>query len=90
MTPGDEQLRIKETERGARAQAFIEDPIWDEAYTRLMDRELETMLNSPSDDQTLEAKRRVRALHAIKEELSELIVTGELAEMQLRGARDGQ
>lgn len=84
----DEHQRIKEVDRGVQARVILESPLWDEAYQAVINSDMEKMLSSgTSDEETLECKRRISALQAIKQRLATVMATGEMAEMQLKEAR---
>lgn len=88
MRPDDEHARIRETERAAQARVLTESPLWDEAYTTLVNHEMEAMLaKGTPDDQTLECKRRILALYDVKRYFATVMQTGELAQRQLDEAK---
>jgi len=81
----DEHARRREVERAIQARAILESPLWDEVYTSLANEELERLLSAgASDEQTLESKRKIRAINMVKQRFASLIETGAMAEMQLQ------
>ena len=49
------------------AQEILDNPLWDEIYTKLLNRHFETMIDpSKTAEETLEAKRQYNALRQIK------------------------
>ncbi len=90
MTPDDEALRLKESERGRQAVAILTSPIWDEAYTALVNAEMSRLMaKGLPDDEVLAAKRRVLAINDVKHALAEIMKTGQMAEMQLKEHNNG-
>ena len=90
MQPDDEHARLKEKERGHLARQIFDNPLWGEAYVSLIDTSLETMLaRETTDDETLELKRRILAMHDVKRRFERVMQTGDLANQQLEAARDG-
>lgn len=91
MKPDDEQARIKERERGLLARQIFDNPLWGEAYDALADDILSRMVSTATDDEeTLECKRRLLALHAVKTSLHTIMQTGMLAAKQLDEAQHGK
>ena len=87
MTPDDARLRRKEVELGMEATRIMESPLWISAYEKLARELNESMLSTASDDEeTLECKRELLALHKVKKHLETAIVTGQMASNQLENA----
>ena len=88
MQPEDHRLRLKERERGVLSQQIFANPLWDEAYTTLVNQQMERMLAaSVSPDETLECKRQILALYSVKRALETVMQTGKLAEQQIEEAK---
>lgn len=90
MQPDDERARRKELERGTLARQIFDNPLWDEAYTSIVNGLMGRMVAEQTvDEDTLECKRQILALHAVKRHFSTIMETGRLAEIQLQEMRDG-
>jgi hypothetical protein len=93
MQEDDRRARIKERERAELARQIFDNPLWDEAYTALINRQLARMLNSAAEDaESLECRRRAIALKDVKGYLETVMRTGEMARVQLEQeeeAKDG-
>ena len=89
MKPEDERLRLGERERGVEAQKIMDSIVWHEAY-ELMAKDLNARMLSANcaDDETLQCKRDLLALHRVRKHIEKVLVTGELANTQLKDARD--
>ena len=88
MNPEDERKRIRERERGSEAKRIFDSTVWQESYESLAEAYVSAMLSeNTSDEDTLELKRRILALSKIKSELSTVMETGHLAEIQLERAK---
>ena len=88
MQPDDHRLRLKERERGTLAQQIFSNPLWDEAYTSLINHQMETMLSARTDaEAVLECRRQILALHSVKRALETVMQTGRLAEQQIEEAK---
>ena len=91
MTPDDARLRRKEVELGSEATRIIESQLWQTAYEKLARELNESMLSSTSDDdETLEYKRQLLALHRVKRHMEQAILTGQMASQQLEEASSGK
>ena len=92
MREDDRQARVKERERATLARQIFDNPLWDEAYTSLVNRQLERMLAKAADgEETLECKRSVLALRDLKGYLETIMQTGKLAQAQLeKDQEDGR
>ena len=91
MTPEDERLRLVERERGAEAQKIIDSSVWHESYELLANDLNARMLSAAcSDEDTLQCKKDLLALHRVKKHIENVLVTGELANKQLEDDRDGR
>lgn len=89
MNPEDERLRLVERERGAEAQKIIDSTVWHESYELLANDLNARMLSvSCSDEETLQCKKDLLALHKVKKNIENVLVTGELANKQLEDNRD--
>lgn len=83
MKPEDEQARIKERERAAEAQRIMDSQLWQEAYEKLARELNNAMLNSASDEETLEAKKQLLLLHKVRKHFENVLTTGRMAVEQL-------
>lgn len=90
MNPEDERLRLSERERGVEAQKIMDSVVWHEAYEMLANDLNARMLSvGCDDDETLQCKKDLLALHKVKKHIETVLVTGELANTQLEDARNG-
>ena len=90
MQPDDEHRRIKERERGQQARQIFDSPLWAEAYEALANEQMALILAATTpDDEVLECRRQILALHQVKRRLESVMQTGQMAAMQLEEAHSG-
>jgi hypothetical protein len=83
----DRARRIKERERGELARQIFDNPLWDEAYTALVNERLERLLApGTSDDEVLELRREILTANNLKQQLALALETGKMATIQIEEA----
>ena len=91
MNEQDETRRKDEVTRGLQAQSVLDAPIWAESYEAVVNQKLSRLLAPEcGDEETLECKRQILALHAIKRKLETEMQTGMLAAKQLEESKRGK
>jgi hypothetical protein len=74
---------MDELRRAERAKALINDPLFKEAFDVLHSAQIGIFTGDLCNhEQLMEAHRMVRALHMLKQQLENVIVTGKLLERQ--------
>jgi hypothetical protein len=74
---------MDELRRAERAKALINDPLFKEAFDVLHSAQIGIFTGDLcNSEQLMEAHRMVRALHMLKQQLENVIVTGKLLERQ--------
>jgi hypothetical protein len=73
------------TQRAARARAILDDPLFTEAFDVLICTQIDVFKSEACDDaQLIEAQRMVRALNAVRDQLTSVITDGQLFEHRIR------
>lgn len=71
-------------QRAARAKAIVDDPLFKEAFSVLIDEQMSVVgTETCTDEQLMEAHRMVRALRRVQDRLSDVILDGKLLERRL-------
>lgn len=86
----DEHDRIKERERGHYARQIVDSPLWAEAWAALESR----LMDGWRQSQTGATERReliylqLRAAYEVRAHIEQVLLTGQMAEMQLQERSD--
>lgn len=87
--------RLEERERGLKAKAILENPLWNEAWTQIESYLMEQWRNSRPDAATRRENIYLQydAARAVRKHFESLLETGRMAEMQIeqenQRVRDG-
>ena len=79
-----ESERLRERERGLRAQAIIENEICSEVWEKMAEN-ARTFMEMPetTDEDVLEARRMLIVLKRVKVQMETIFTTGNMAQMQI-------
>ncbi len=85
MDKDDELARRREREQASKAKQIVDNPLWDEAWTKLQTKLMGAWLTS----ETGQSERReliymqLRAAAEVRGHIETVLETGQLAEMQI-------
>ena len=86
----DEHKLIRERKRAHLAKQLLDNPVWQEAWTRY-EENLRGHMEDPasSDEVVLTAHKALVVLKRVKRHIESTIDTGKMAEMELERSKDG-
>lgn len=85
----DKAERQREVERAHQASRILDCPLWAEVWDGYRGALLDRMTSPATlDDDVLVARRMLVAVEQVQSDLTEILTTGELAQMQLEEAKN--
>jgi len=70
--------------RARRAEMFLKDPLWDEAWTLLQKKITEAMIAAKTDDGTLRGKQLLGLMVDLRQHWERIIKDGAVAQYNLK------
>lgn len=88
----DEHKRIEERERAHLAKQITNNPLWEETWNAVQSILTEQWMNSAMDSSTRRENiyLQLSAARAVKTAIEQILLTGEMAEMQLQERSNGR